>query len=185
MPGVPKRVSLRGLMRPPPEAGGCEACPAGDADDAEDAEGLDGDGSWDGIGAEPAPRSWMGEAVVVDERRADVERRRLRAVEGSERTRGRGAKEKVDMTCVSVEPRVCVRLKSVWRVARWRCINERKAEGAWGAEAKRGERKRRKTLRRTKLVDVVGERERGCRFVEGKTSWATWEARGFGLVQTY
>ena len=93
MPGAPKRVSLRGLMRPPPLplAGGAglwDDCPAEEEDDEAD-EGMEGGASWEGIdGWDPPPRSWMGEAVVVDERSAEVESSRLSAREGSDRRRG-------------------------------------------------------------------------------------------------
>ena len=73
--------------------------PAGGADGMDDdPAGAEGEASWEGIGGwDPPPRSWMGDAVVEDDSRADVDRRRLSAVEGSERTRGRGAKVKDDM----------------------------------------------------------------------------------------
>lgn len=57
----------------------------------------------------------MGEAVVEVESNADVERRRLSAVDGSERTRGRGANEKDDMfgRVLSAESEVVRGVRSV------------------------------------------------------------------------
>lgn len=108
MPGVPNRVSLRGLKRPLPLAGGVERWPPEEEEDEGGVAGLEGGDGWDELGAEPAPRSWMGEAVVVDDSSAEVERRRLSAVEGSERTRGRGANAKVDMLRKGDEWRVWI-----------------------------------------------------------------------------